>query len=196
MASEHSDSIKVSFIGDSCVGKTSIINRKVKGTFVNNLSNTIGSSHIVLQYKIDDKTIEMCLWDTAGQEKYASLVPLYVRNSKVICVVASINDPQSISNIDKWIVNASEECCNAVIVVIINKIDLHGDDIPTKDQIVEELAQKHENLFFVSALDATGIDDTFEFIARAGTSGYERCLNDNDESAIKLNEKEKKSGCC
>ena len=189
--------MKISFVGDSGVGKTSIINRKVKGTFIQNLASTIGSSHQVAHEDLDGTDVELRLWDTAGQEKYQSLVPLYVRDSLVICVVASYDDRTSIQNVQKWIETSQEQCTTAHIVVIINKIDKAKDMVTAMQEVQEVPGFDYPNTFYVSAMDGTNIDSMFYTIAQLGLTTREVSTATNTVQPIEPKEEtQPNKGCC
>ena len=193
MDAVNTKQIKISFVGDSGVGKTSIINRKVKGSYVANTQSTIGSSHQIATDEVDGEEVKMALWDTAGQEKYESLVPLYVRDSQVICVVASYDDEQSIANIKKWIDTVHQQCDTADLVIIINKID-KAPDILGVMQEMQEKDVNYENQFYVSAKDGSNIDSLFYSIAKLGKSRI--CLPKQSKEINLEQGNQKKSGCC
>ena len=135
------------------------------------------------------------MWDTAGQEKYQSLVPLYVRDSQVICVVAEYEEKQSISNIQKWIDTSKEQCETAQVFVVINKIDKAKDQLTALQEIESQMGESYENIFFVSAMDGTNIDSLFYSIAKIG---YEKKLLTKKSNNLNISKEEpkNKSGCC
>ena len=156
---------KVIFLGSTGVGKTSIINRKKFNTFQIRVDPTVGTGRTSILVDCEDKKADLCIWDTAGQEKYASLVPLFVRDTIVAVVVASLSDYQSIENIDQWLDELKKNNEDPAIIVAINKIDLESPVSESVDQIAERLGPKYTNLFFVSAKTGAGIDDLFSRIA-------------------------------
>ena len=189
--------IKVTFIGDSGVGKTSLIIRKIKGSFDYGVLPTIGSSHLTATEIINDNEIELCLWDTAGQEKYRSLVPLYTRDANVVVIVASIADHLSLKNIDMWNETVTDYNIKCTIFVVVNKIDLKGD-FPTIDELRSDLTSKYQNVFFVSAREGEGVIELFYSIAKIG---FEQLLEQKEEKmdqVVSVSQQTKKSSgsCC
>lgn len=81
---------KVVFIGDVAVGKTSIITRIAENRFKEYYEPSIGVDFLSRMVKYKDKIIKLQLWDTAGQEKYKSLIPSYVRGASIIFIVYDI----------------------------------------------------------------------------------------------------------
>ena len=99
-------SFKIVFLGDQSVGKTSIIHRFKYDQFEDNYNATIGIDFITQKMYIEDKTITLNLWDTAGQEKFKSLIPSYIKDSQAIVVVYDITNQDSFESISKWIEDA------------------------------------------------------------------------------------------
>jgi small GTP-binding protein len=98
-------------VTDSDVGKTSIIQVLIHGTFQEKMSNTLGACFH--RYECDDgkgEPIVMDLWDTAGQEKFRSLLTLYYKNSDAVVIVFDVTDPQSFQTVDYWTRQIETNC--------------------------------------------------------------------------------------
>ena len=190
--------IKVVFVGNSGVGKTSLINRKISGHFDYAVSPTVGSSHLTATEKVIGQTVELCLWDTAGQEKYQSLVPLYLRDAICIIIVASLIDHLSIQNIENWSSTVKDQVPDGVIFVVINKIDMKGEYVPAIEDLRSELGNKYENLFFVSARDGDFVNELFFTIAQKGLNSlFSELPTKNHDQTLPIKEtKEQKSPSC
>ena len=185
---------KVVFIGNSGVGKTSLINRKIYGRFDYSVAPTVGSAHLTAKEHIGDQTVELCLWDTAGQEKYQSLVPLYLRDAISVVIVASITDHLSLQSIEEWYNITKDQTPNAEVFVVINKIDLPGQNIPSIESLRSDLTGKYQELFFVSAREGEGVNELFFTIAQRSFHAY------NESGQITMTtqhiEPEQKKSCC
>lgn len=96
--------IKITFIGEAHVGKSSLVRRIVHGNYMDNLGSTIGAAFCTLRYP-DRKFGRLYhFWDTAGQERYGALIPLYLSGSAVIVVVYDITSRQSFERVEQhWI---------------------------------------------------------------------------------------------
>jgi Ras-related protein Rab-6A len=81
---------KVVFLGDQGTGKTSIIKSFMYGSFDQNYQATIGIDFLSKTLYLDDRTIRLQIWDSAGQERFRSLIPSYIRDSSVAVVVFDI----------------------------------------------------------------------------------------------------------
>ena len=124
-------SIKVILIGDSKVGKTNILSRLVNNEFNNKHIPSLSLEYYNHSIKINNYTIRMQIWDTAGQEKTNSLISNYYRSAEVAIFVYSINNIKSYNSIQEWykeLINESnEENSNVKKVLLGNKLDLEKD---------------------------------------------------------------------
>lgn len=81
---------KCVFLGDQGSGKTSIIKSFMYGSFDHNYQATIGIDFLSKTMYLDDRTVRLQIWDSAGQERFRSLIPSYIRDSSVAVVVYDI----------------------------------------------------------------------------------------------------------
>ena len=114
---------KIIFVGCQAVGKTSIISRIIDNPFNENYEASIGIDFCskVLRYK--GQSIKLQIWDTAGQEKFKSLIPSYVRNSAIVFVVFDLHSHESFEKVQGWI-DFIKELENSFLVLCGNKLDL------------------------------------------------------------------------
>ena len=105
---------------------------------------TVGKESYIYQTKIKGYDLKMKIWDTAGQEKYRSLIPSYVRNSSIVFVVYDVSNRSSFENIPNWI-SFVKNIEKTIMILCANKIDLERE-VETKDG--EELAKKEGLIFF------------------------------------------------
>ena len=116
---------KMVFIGDAGVGKTCILNQYIKHEFNENVQTSIGSTHFEKKYHKNSQDIKLFIWDTSGQEKYKSIASLYFRDAQIICLVYSIDDEDSIYQLEHWISEVKKSNQGEYVLLIIgNKIDL------------------------------------------------------------------------
>lgn len=122
------------FLGDQSVGKTSIIHRFKYDAFEENYAATIGIDFITQKMYIEDRVITLNLWDTAGQEKFKSLIPSYIKDSHCVVVVYDLTSRDSFQSVEKWIADAKElRDDQALIVLAGNKADLVDDQVAGED---------------------------------------------------------------
>lgn len=158
---------KVIIIGDSGVGKTSIVTAKVFSTFDVNVPPTVAVSTTTTSIQLKDRVVDLKIWDTAGQEQYSSLIPMFSRDAKVCIVTCDITKQSSIEHVDHWIHMVEEgQNVRPAIVIAVNKIDLEKDTEKTRAEIEQELASRCRNVVFVSALTRENIDELFILVAK------------------------------
>jgi len=141
MSSEHDYVSKILLIGDAGCGKSSLINRYIDGEYNENYYNTIGVDFKIKLFEKNGKKIKMNIWDTAGQEKFKSLVSSYYRNSDIIILVFDLTNQNTFKNIDKWYSDV-EYCCNKDKI----KLFLVGtkSDVGKDKYIVDEIMIKEK----------------------------------------------------
>jgi len=118
-------SLKIVFLGDSMVGKTCLIGNFVSGNAPDNVIPTIGAAFVSKEIEIMGKQVEVLIWDTAGQELYRGLAPIYYRDADIAIICFDVTSSQSYDSIQYWISELNKNCEKNIIIVICgNKIDL------------------------------------------------------------------------
>ena len=126
---EYDKSIKVILIGDSYVGKSSIIDRLKSNTFKINQPSTIGLEHHSIIIKINSYILRMQIWDTAGLEKFDSIAATYYKSTEVVLFVYAINLKSSFDRIIDWAKQVDDNKTNdeeQLRILIGNKTDLES----------------------------------------------------------------------
>ena len=153
---------KLIMLGDENVGKTSIINRFKKNEYSGNYEPTLGLDFQTQSITVDNLSVKLLLYDTAGQEKFRSLIPLYTKEANIIFLIYDISNYDSFSNIEKWYqlldnINKDEE----IFFLVGNKIDL-TEERKVKEEEAKAYADNNNFIFAeVSALNGDGIEDLF-----------------------------------
>ena len=153
---------KIIFLGDQGTGKSSILNRFVSDKFDPNYQATIGLDFNSKNVKIDNQDVRLLLYDTAGQEKFRSLIPMYTRDAQIILLVYDVTRKESFTHIPEWInslTNVKKE--DVIFVLVANKIDLPEREV-TKEE-GEKYAQENGPILFeeVSAKTGDGFSNLF-----------------------------------
>jgi small GTP-binding protein len=159
---------KVVLIGNSGTGKTTLIHRWISGVFLQSMNPTIGSGHRRTRATLENgDSIALIIWDTAGQEQFHSLLPLYTRSSSLAIVVASVDDLSSYESIPKWLQIVEESCVDKPpFVLLINKMDLEAPKGMTVEKVHTEWDDTFAAIFFVSAKTGENCDQVIPFVAR------------------------------
>ena len=162
--------LKVVLLGESGVGKSSIIKRFVSHTFDPDLISSISSkvtSHDV-EVKGTDKKIRFNLWDTAGQEKYRSTAKIFYKDAKIIILVYNIINKESFEALrEYWYGEVNTNVISKVIYAVVgNKCDLYNDSqVPSAE--AEQWADSINAIFqLTSAKTNSGVDLLFENLAK------------------------------
>jgi Ras-related protein Rab-5C len=183
---------KLVFLGESCVGKSSILLRYIKDKFNHQECSTIGASFLTSKISLDDCIIKFEIWDTAGQERYHSLIPLYYRNASVIFVTFDVTCYTSYTQAKAWVAELKQTGPeNAIIVLVGNKVDI-TDLTKIKSEIVNEYANSNNiNYIKTSAKTNYNIEKLFKdaavTVSKKNTSGGNN---------IKIDAQPRNSYCC
>lgn len=94
--------LKIIILGDSGVGKTSLMNQYVNNKFSNQYKATIGADFLTKEVMIDDKLVTMQIWDTAGQERFQSLGVAFYRGADACVLVYDITKPKTFESLQNW----------------------------------------------------------------------------------------------
>uniref|UniRef100_A0A8C6WHS0 small monomeric GTPase n=1 Tax=Neogobius melanostomus TaxID=47308 RepID=A0A8C6WHS0_9GOBI len=116
---------KLVLLGESAVGKSSLVLRFVKGQFHEFQESTIGAAFLTQTVCLDDTTVKFEIWDTAGQERYHSLAPMYYRGAQAAIVVYDITNTDTFTRAKNWVKELQRQASpNIVIALAGNKADL------------------------------------------------------------------------
>lgn len=149
---------KIIFTGDVAVGKTSIINALLNSKFSEEYEASIGVDFFSKTLKYKGKQIKLQIWDSAGQEKFRSLIPNYIRGAALVFLVYDITNKNSFDHLPDWnkFINDIE---NTIIVIIGNKIDLENKRVISVEEGKKFAEENNFNIFEVSAKEGTGLQD-------------------------------------
>ncbi len=183
-------------LGDSNVGKTSLIIRFIKDKFEENNSSTVGLEFADKEIKINDNIIRLHILDTAGQEKYKSIAKSAIKRANGIIFVFDLNSEESFDNIKYWLMSSLEVSNDFNKILVGNKYDLRRE--VDKDK-VQKLIEKYNFKYFeTSAKDGKNVQLIFKEIAGLILSGQSE--KDIKEKYIKINNQsinsQKKKNCC
>ena len=191
---------KMIFVGDQGTGKTCILNRFATNQFDEQYQTTIGLDFQSKNVSIHDQDVRLLLYDTAGQEKFRSLIPMYIRESNIILLVYDITRKESFDNIPRWFSDVLNIKSNEAIYVLVgNKIDLKDQRKVTYNE-GKKLADE-KNIIFEEVSAKTGEnfeelfrDKIYESIYKKYKNEFEkRNYLNGDELVVNLDDEENKN---
>ena len=162
MGDEQKDNIlKIILLGETFVGKTSLINVFFKNQFDENIGNTLGSSFIQKTIETNNGNYTLKIWDTAGQERFRCLNKIFIKNSNIAIFVYDITRKSTFKELSYWINYVNEYLGNNNVIygIVGNKSDLYDKEKEVKQKypdmefdIVElkegyDFAEKNDALF-------------------------------------------------
>ncbi len=188
---------KIITLGDSGVGKTSIIKKYTTGEFDENNSSTIGISFSFKDLIINEsQKIKLKILDTCGQEKYRSLSKTYFKNANGVFFVFGLNDKESFDNIKEWMefFNENNTIENTPKVLVGNKCDLEIDKELDKALIMKFSEENKIKYIESSAKNNKNINELFEEL---GKMLYNQGLPlDQQKANIIIKTQKKKKNTC
>jgi len=203
MASRKKVLLKVIILGDSGVGKTSLMNQYVNKKFSASYKATIGADFLTKEVLVDDRLVTMQLWDTAGQERFQSLGVAFYRGADCCVLVYDVNNSKSFDTLDSWrdefLVQASPMDPESFpFVVIGNKIDVEESKRMISSKRAMTFCQSKGGIpyFETSAKEAVNVEQAFEVIARQALAQEDVGDFSNDfPETIPIDLKGNESGC-
>ncbi|CAL6090201.1 Rab1a [Hexamita inflata] len=183
--------LKVTIVGETGVGKTSL----AMSFATNNFDAQQKSNSVAAFWKksidVNDTTVKFQIWDTAGQELYRSMAPMYMKSAEAIFIVIDVTRPQTLAQVAFWHDQIKLNCAQSVEVYLIgNKIDQQRNVTENEAFIVaKQFGMKY---FETSALKGTGVNSAFQKIAEWKS---QQTISYTTERVIE-DEVEKKKCCC
>ena len=189
---------KVLLLGDSDVGKSSLILRYTEETFNSKLVNSIGVDFKMKKREIDGKVIKVQIWDTAGHERFRSITYSYYRGANAIIIVFDLSDKKSFISITEWLKQIEKHAKENVFKFLVgNKSDLVEQRKVSYDE-AKQYADEHELPYIeTSAKEGININELFDSSIK---SFLNNSNNFSGEKNIKLNSQNTHSSekgiCC
>lgn len=156
--------VKIVMLGDSRVGKSSILKKFISNEFSHNYITTLGIDFLQKTIMVDGINIKVQVWDTAGQEKYRTMVQSYYKSAMGIILVYDISNEESFERVQDWMrqikVHAEED---VKIVLCGNKADLQEEERQVEqDRGAQQAADFGLPFFETSAQSGQNIEEAFE----------------------------------
>lgn len=205
MSYEYDYLFKILIVGDSHVGKSCMLTRYVDDSFTESYAVTIGVDFRIRTIELNKKVIKIQIWDTAGQDRFRSIVTSYYKGSNGIILAYSIDSRESFNQITQWINDceryASENVCK---ILVGTKTDLDKNRTVTKLE-GDELAKKLGIPFIeISSKLNTNVELAFETLMKGMLKFYENKkiksntnkVIENKSISLKTNKQKAKGSCC
>jgi Ras-related protein Rab-6A len=181
--------LKTVLIGETRVGKTSLIQRFVSKTFNDLLFTTIAGAASSVEVKTAQRTVALDIWDTAGQEQYRTIAGIYFRNTSSVVMVFDVANRESFESLHYWYDTVKKSCDSKVhIYVAGNKVDLATRAVEYSEG--EEFAKSVNAQMYLECSAKSGVDVEELFAEIAADPGVE--LMDGGVETVVQN----RSGCC
>jgi|LakMenEpi02Apr12_1017379.scaffolds.fasta_scaffold01345_2 Ras-related protein Rab-1A len=209
--SEYDSIFKVIVVGDTGVGKTSILSRLCDGIFESNYRSTLGIDFKIKNIIIDEKKIKLQIWDTAGQERFAAIVNAYYRGTNCAVVVFDLTDSDTLSRAKTYIDQIRKFTTKSIsntdytiddkipIILLGNKVDIKKRDIQDSD--IRSFMELNEIIHYIetSAKDDINVLESFNLVANIlyNDELQKKIEKQNCIKSLELSkEKSKRSNCC
>jgi Ras-related protein Rab-6A len=154
--------IKTVILGDQNVGKTALVQRASTGDFEDQIKSTVGATYTTMTVNHLEGTVKLHVWDTAGQENFRSLVPIYFRDAVCALVVFDLTQIESFRNLDYWVTTLRTSSPRTVVGIIGNKVDLADNRVVPLEE-VQEFMNMAKVAFYeeTSAVTGQGVHGLF-----------------------------------
>ena len=192
---------KLVIIGDSGVGKSSLLLRFADNWFTHNSIATIGVDFKIKTIDVDGEMVKLQIWDTAGQERFRTITSTYYRDTHGVIVVYDVTSGESFANVKRWLHEIDQNCDVVNRILVGNK-----NDDPNRKIVLSEDARRYAKkigieLFETSASENINVEETFRAITKLVIkSRKERnaSLGNTGQGRIRLHTQGKKHrlNCC
>ena len=174
MNPEYDYCFKLFLIGDSGVGKSSLIQKFVDNTFNESYDSTIGMDYRTKKIKHDEKTIKLHITDTAGQERFRSITRNQYRRADNIIVVYDVTNQKSFGNIEEWFNNIDKHGSKDISKLLVgNKSDLTTEKVVDNKTAKKYADSKKISLLETSSKTGKNVEQAFQTMAALIKNGME-----------------------
>ncbi|XP_022067079.1 ras-related protein Rab-37-like [Acanthochromis polyacanthus] len=192
---------KTILVGDSGVGKTSLLVQFDQGKFIpGSFSATVGIGFTNKVIAVDNVNIKLQIWDTAGQERFRSVTHAYYRDAHALLLLYDITSKSSFDNIRAWLTEIHEYAQSDVVIMLLgNKADMSSDRAIRRDE-GERLAREY-SVPFMETSAKTGVNVDLAFTAVAKELKHRAVQHQHpNQPKFQIHDyieaQREKSGCC
>lgn len=202
MAREYDHLFKLLIIGDSGVGKSSLLLRFADNVFSGTYITTIGVDFKIRTIDVNGERVKLQIWDTAGQERFRTITSTYYRGTHGVLVVYDVSSGESFANVQRWLHEIDQNCDVVNRILVGNK-----DDDPDRKVVLTQDAQRFAEkmqikLFETSAKDNKNVEEMFLAITNLvlqTKKQQQQAAARSNENTIQLGKSSsrgKKKKCC
>ncbi|XP_046890340.1 EF-hand calcium-binding domain-containing protein 4B [Hypomesus transpacificus] len=184
---------KVVLVGNSSVGKTSLLRRFCDDLFYPGTAATVGIDYSVKTITVDSSQVALQMWDTAGQERYRSITKQFFRKADGVVVMYDITSEQSFTAVRQWLTSVQEGAGEDIPIMLLgNKTDKESER-EVQGRVGKKLAKDHQLIFYeCSACSGHNVVDSMVHLARVLKEQEDR----QKEKTVILVNSPKKRSCC
>ena len=158
--------LKILILGDSSVGKTTLLLKYVDGYFPTIYVATIGVEFKVKKINVNGIDLNLQIWDTAGQERFRGVTRNFMKGADGIIYAYDITKKSSFDSLKNWIIQSEESTVGFKKIIIGNKTDLESERVVSKEAFQKFCQNKNIQGMEVSAKNGNNVDKCFELIAK------------------------------
>ena len=204
---EYDYLFKLLLIGNSSVGKSSLLFRFVENVWDDSFVPTIGVDFKLKTLEVNGKKVKLQIWDTAGQERFKNITASYYRGGNGVLVVYDITERESFDNLTSWLIEIEKNANKNVYKLLIgNKCDLEDKRKVTYQEGKDFAESNGMNFIETSAKDNTKVQEAFELltseIMKSAVNKDKGMEKKDNTKQIRLSQNtedisgKKKGGCC
>ncbi|CAC5388988.1 ras-related protein Rab-35-like [Mytilus californianus] len=194
MAREYDHLFKLLIIGDSGVGKSSLLLRFSDNTFAGTYITTIGVDFKIRTVDVGGEKVKLQIWDTAGQERFRTITSTYYRGTHGVIVVYDVTSGESFANVKRWLHEIDQNCDVVNRILVGNK-----DDDPDRKVVLTQDAQRFAEqmgiqLYETSAKENKNVEEMFLAITKLVLQSKKEQMKkqaDQPSDSIKINGRSK-----
>lgn len=192
-AKDYDHLFKLLIIGDSGVGKSSLLLRFADNMFSGNYITTIGVDFKIRKINVDGEMVKLQIWDTAGQERFRTITSTYYRGTHGVIVVYDVTSADTFVNVKRWLHEIDQNCDEVVRILVGNKDDDPERKVVEREDALKFAEQMGIQVFETSAKDNKNVEEVFNAITHMVLrQKKEQIAKANEQSGVIKVKKDKK----
>ncbi|KXJ29128.1 ras-related protein Rab-35 isoform X1 [Exaiptasia diaphana] len=166
MAKDYDHLFKLLIIGDSGVGKSSLLLRFADNMFSGSYITTIGVDFKIRTINIDGEKVKLQIWDTAGQERFRTITSTYYRGTHGVIVVYDVTSADTFVNVKRWLHEIDQNCDDVTRILVGNKNDCPERKVVETGDAQKFAQQMDIQVFETSAKENINVEEIFNAITK------------------------------